>query len=342
MGVHAADKLRASSTTCATCSPSSFCARRRASICARRIGRGRRSTPRTRRCARTWPKLGTDRVVHATSRRYARSSTTAASSAAARRHIELRVTALAVPERALWYRAPVSGDERREAGAGRRRARARPDGDDQRRGAQQVRGRGGGVRRAHQRRAAALARRRRGQSAGARRVATRWCCRRSASRPSASCRRWPWRSSRRSRQRARAGSRMFDKAVGAGAEVRFAALLVSREGDANYPRTLHLKLFCDGGELTSMSTCVQKRVAIVEKDPEFRPAVWRALPALLGPSRDAAAVRGALGATHRARARARRARSAARWTASTSARATTRSARARRGTRRCSSACPCG
>ena len=42
--------------------------------------------------------------------------------------------------------------------------------------------------------------------------------------------------------------RKLDKG-GAVPEVRFGALLVSREGDANYPRTLHLKLFCDGGEL---------------------------------------------------------------------------------------------
>jgi hypothetical protein len=65
---------------------------------------------------------------------------------------------------------------------------------------------------------------------------------------------------------------------------RFPALLVSREGDATYPRLLHLKLFCDGGELYLDVDVVQKRVALVEKDVEFRPAVWRALQALLGPA----------------------------------------------------------
>lgn len=65
--------------------------------------------------------------------------------------------------------------------------------------------------------------------------------------------------------------------------VRFPALLVSREGDANYPRSLHLKLFCEGGELYLDVDVVNKRIAIVEKDPEFRPAVWRALSALYGP-----------------------------------------------------------
>jgi hypothetical protein len=65
---------------------------------------------------------------------------------------------------------------------------------------------------------------------------------------------------------------------------RFSALLVTREGDATYPRHLHLKLFCDGGELYLDVDVVQKRVALVEKDVEFRPAVWRALQALLGPA----------------------------------------------------------
>jgi hypothetical protein len=77
--------------------------------------------------------------------------------------------------------------------------------------------------------------------------------------------------------------KMFDKER-AGGEARFAALLVSREGDATYPRQLHLKLFCDGGELYLDVDVVQKRVALVEKDAEFRPAVWRALQALLGPA----------------------------------------------------------
>ena len=42
--------------------------------------------------------------------------------------------------------------------------------------------------------------------------------------------------------------KMFDKER-AGGEARFGALLVTRDGDATYPRKLHLKLFCDGGEL---------------------------------------------------------------------------------------------
>jgi hypothetical protein len=65
-------------------------------------------------------------------------------------------------------------------------------------------------------------------------------------------------------------------------ETRFSALLVSREGDASYPQKLHLKLFCAGGELYLDVDLVQKRVALVEKDVEFRPAVWRALAALVG------------------------------------------------------------
>ena len=76
--------------------------------------------------------------------------------------------------------------------------------------------------------------------------------------------------------------KMFDKEP-KGGEARFAALLVSRDGDASYPRTLHLKLFCaGGGELYLDVDLVQKRVALVEKDVEFRPAVWRALAALGG------------------------------------------------------------
>ena len=76
--------------------------------------------------------------------------------------------------------------------------------------------------------------------------------------------------------------RMFEKS-GVRPEVRFSALLVSREGDSTYPRKMHLKLFCEGGELYLDLDCVQKRVALAEKDLEFRPAVWRALSALLGP-----------------------------------------------------------
>jgi len=76
--------------------------------------------------------------------------------------------------------------------------------------------------------------------------------------------------------------RMFDKEP-KGGEARFSALLVTREGDVSYPRTLHLKLFCaGGGELYLDVDLVQKRVALVEKDAEFRPAVWRALSALVG------------------------------------------------------------
>ena len=43
------------------------------------------------------------------------------------------------------------------------------------------------------------------------------------------------------------------------AEARFAALLVTRDGDATYPRTLHLKLFCEGGELYLDVDVVHKR-----------------------------------------------------------------------------------
>ncbi len=69
-----------------------------------------------------------------------------------------------------------------------------------------------------------------------------------------------------------------------GGEARFAALLVTRDGDSTYPRKLHLKLFCPGGELYLDVDVVQKRVALIEKDAEFRRAVWRALAALLGPA----------------------------------------------------------
>ncbi|MGZ3442262.1 MAG: hypothetical protein ACXVDD_22235 [Polyangia bacterium] len=77
--------------------------------------------------------------------------------------------------------------------------------------------------------------------------------------------------------------KLFDKERTLGL-ARFSALLVTRDGDATYPRTLHLKLFCEGGELYLDVDVVHKRIAIVEKDPEFRPAVWRALSALYGPS----------------------------------------------------------
>ena len=76
--------------------------------------------------------------------------------------------------------------------------------------------------------------------------------------------------------------KMFDKEP-KGGEARFAALLVSRDGDASYPRTLHLKLFCaGGGELYLDDDHKQKRDAHDKKDVEFRPAVWRALAALGG------------------------------------------------------------
>lgn len=75
--------------------------------------------------------------------------------------------------------------------------------------------------------------------------------------------------------------RMFEKER-AGGEARFAALLVTREGDASDPKRLHLKLFCDGGELYLDVDLAERRIAIVEKDAEFRAAVWRSLHALVG------------------------------------------------------------
>lgn len=69
---------------------------------------------------------------------------------------------------------------------------------------------------------------------------------------------------------------------GAGGEARFAALLVSRDGDAGSPRKLHLKLFCDGGELYLHLDLDAKRLTLVEKDAEFRPALLRALRGLVG------------------------------------------------------------
>jgi hypothetical protein len=77
--------------------------------------------------------------------------------------------------------------------------------------------------------------------------------------------------------------RMFEKGRTAG-EARFGALLVSREGDATSPQKLHLKLFCDGGELYLDVDLTHQRIALVEKDAEFRPAVWRALQLLVGPA----------------------------------------------------------
>lgn len=67
------------------------------------------------------------------------------------------------------------------------------------------------------------------------------------------------------------------------ADVRFSALLVAREGDAAAPGRLHLKLFCPGGELYLDVDTRTREVALGEKDPEFRPALVRAL-APLAPS----------------------------------------------------------
>jgi hypothetical protein len=67
------------------------------------------------------------------------------------------------------------------------------------------------------------------------------------------------------------------------AEVRFSALLVTREGDAAAPRRLHLKLFCPDGELYLDVDTQAREIALVEKDPEFRPALLRALAPLAPP-----------------------------------------------------------
>jgi len=69
--------------------------------------------------------------------------------------------------------------------------------------------------------------------------------------------------------------------AGTPVEVRFGALLVSREGDALAPRQLHLKLFCEGGEFYLDVDVEQRRIAVVEKDPEYRPALLRALMPLV-------------------------------------------------------------
>lgn len=65
-------------------------------------------------------------------------------------------------------------------------------------------------------------------------------------------------------------------------EARFSALLVSREGDAMAPTHMHLKLFCDGGELYLDIDATTRRMTFSEKDPEFRAAVMRTLLALVG------------------------------------------------------------
>lgn len=73
--------------------------------------------------------------------------------------------------------------------------------------------------------------------------------------------------------------RLFERSAvePAGAEVCFSALLVSREGDETTPQKLHLKLFCDGGEFYLDVDVPAQRITVVEKDPEFRPALLRAL-----------------------------------------------------------------
>lgn len=65
-------------------------------------------------------------------------------------------------------------------------------------------------------------------------------------------------------------------------EARFSALLVSREGDAMAPTRMHLKLFCDGGELYLDIDSASRRMTFSEKDTEFRAAVMRALLPLVG------------------------------------------------------------
>lgn len=64
-------------------------------------------------------------------------------------------------------------------------------------------------------------------------------------------------------------------------EARFAALLLSREGDEMSPFALHLKLFCDGGELYLTIDVAGRRITLTEKDPVYRPALLRALMPLV-------------------------------------------------------------
>jgi hypothetical protein len=75
--------------------------------------------------------------------------------------------------------------------------------------------------------------------------------------------------------------KLFGGGEAAPAEVRFSALLVTREGDALAPRQLHLKLFCEGGEFYLDVNVEAQRIAVVEKDPEYRPALLRALMPLV-------------------------------------------------------------
>ena len=99
---------------------------------------------------------------------------------------------------------------------------------------------------------------------------------------------------------------MFDKG-GARPEARFSALLVTRDGDSTYPRTLHLKLFCDGGELYLDLDCVAGACQIAEKDlASSAPRFGARCPRSTVPPRDAATVRARLGAGARPRARTRR------------------------------------
>ena len=64
-------------------------------------------------------------------------------------------------------------------------------------------------------------------------------------------------------------------------EARFAALLLSRDGDELSPFALHLKLFCDGGELYLTIDVSGRRITLTEKDPVYRPALLRALMPLV-------------------------------------------------------------
>ena len=64
-------------------------------------------------------------------------------------------------------------------------------------------------------------------------------------------------------------------------EARFSGLLVMREGDVSAPSLLRLKLFCDGGELYLDVDAQTRRITLYEKDPEYRPALLRALLPLI-------------------------------------------------------------
>ncbi len=75
--------------------------------------------------------------------------------------------------------------------------------------------------------------------------------------------------------------KLFGREAGPPAEVRFAALLVTREGDALAPQKLHLKLFCPGGEFYLDVDVAAQRISVVEKDPEYRPALLQALMPLV-------------------------------------------------------------